>query len=224
MTFADALTRLTQDHLPEQALQTHGEARLLRMLGDAHADLATSFGVFNRTFRVPVVANNITLTIPTAPATSSNLNGNPSNIMRIERASFRGRQLAPAARESFEHDDSYLNAVPGYPRYFYWRMEQPQVISILPKAPKNGTLIVYTVQRFSRNIAKADHVWSGMYEAYHDIVVLEAAVRAFEASFEFEDAQVPQARLQRRKQELAAFIKNMDLTDFAPTPGQQGAQ
>lgn len=215
MTFEEALTRITSDHMPELGLDTHTEARLLRLLGDAHAETATAFGLLNFTYRISVKTGNVTLAIPDA-------NGGYAarTISKIERASFGGRQLWPAPRENVSVDESHLNFIPGYPRYFYWRPEQWNSISILPKAPKDGTLVLHTLQTFSRNVQKADLVWGGMFESFNDIVVLTAAKRAFEASFEEQNAAMIGEQLSKRRQEFAVHQSRQELVDFAPAPGQ----
>lgn len=215
MTFEDALLRITSDHMPELALDTHTEARLLRLLGDAHADTSIMFGFLRHQYRVPVEPGNVQLAIPepTDPERRT------YHIQRVERVSFRGRQLFPGPRETASLDESHLNFIPGYPRYFYWRPESWNIIGILPKAPVGGNLIIDAITRFNRSPAKTEHIWDAMHESFHDIVVLTAAKRAFEASFEPDNAAMIGEQLSRRRQEFSLFLQRRDLSEI-PVGGQ----
>lgn len=226
MTFAQALTRLTDDIMPEQAnaLQTHGSTRLYRLLGDAASDLAATFSFPVFTLSIPVETNNVTVTIPDFNA-GNGVIYSPSRILRIDRASFEGYQLAPAPREFVSVDSSHLRDLPGMPRFYYWRSESWSRVSMLPKTPKAGTLTLMAHYHFPETVttttAGALHIWGGMHPAYHDLVVLTAAVRAYEAALEPENAQLPQQTLSKRRQEFALFLQQSGLDEMPIGGGSQ---
>ena len=134
-----------------------------------------------------------------------------------------GRRLNPG-QDGVNTDEAVLAAVQGYPRYFYWRPETSRRVGFAPAVPVAATVQVDATMRYSRTQPEAARIWNGTYEAWHDLVVLQAAVRAFEANGEGELAQVPQQWLSKRRQEFAiATGVKLDLADYAPSPSQ-GAQ
>ena len=215
MTFADALLRVKSDYMPELALETHTNERLYRMLGDAATEIAASYGFLRYTYELDVAKLSSAVGLPDYS------NYRARDILRVERASLGGRQLRPAPREVARLDAGYLAAVPGYPRYFYWRSEEPELVRFNPRTPKDAKLILDTVHQFPRNLSNNpnNQIWNGQYEAFQDLVVMKAAARAFEAAFEPEEAQMIGQRLDSRAQVFTLHLQKMDVADI-PVGGQ----
>lgn len=200
MTFGEARDILRNDMLAEASTDYYDDADLLAFLGRAARELALTFGFPTAVDSVTVNTNDSTFQLP-ADAANVDLN----------EVSFGGFNLVLAPyRTILQYVDEVST---GFPRYYNFDPKRADLtVHFAPKAPGAATVrFEYVVDYDTSAVTASDDVWNGLFPAYHELVVMRAAVKAFDASLENERAQYWLQREQQKMQEFSTYLNKLPM-------------
>lgn len=173
------------------------DADLLTYLSEASIEIA-SLGGFPLATSATAVASGATTV--TAPSDLSNI--------EFREVSFADFELEPVDLRTVK----LYQGIGGSTRYYHFDPRRGGSVELAPAAHVSGTITIEYVQDLTGNTYSAsDTPWGGNLPDWHDAIVYQAGVKAFEASQEYDKAQYWQQRLERRLQPLAIYLDNSNV-------------
>jgi hypothetical protein len=204
VTFREALTRVKDQHLPDESTERVGDARMVQSLNEASSEIASAFGLGRYPYLLSLTdTTNGTLTLTDAQA---------QGAYALEEVAVGGlmvRRVDGDRAELYRH-------VSGPPRYYVWERLTPRSLVFFP-APARTTSVRVIVHKemplasYDANAggASTTPIWFGAYAPWHDLVVLKAVAKILDAQRLFEEAGQYMQRYQGREQEFAAHMQGL---------------
>jgi hypothetical protein len=195
VTFGEARDILRSDVLAEASTDYYSDAALLEWLKRAARELAFMFGF-------PTVVASVAVT---ANATSFALPGAAANV-ELNEVAYNGFGLSLAPYQQVLQYQARVST--GAPRFYNYDPKRPGgLVYVAPPIPANGNVSFEYVQTYDTSaVTAATAIWTGLFPAFHELVVYRAAVKAFDASLENERAGYWKQREQALSQEFSAFL------------------
>lgn len=191
-TLGELREDLRATKLVEAPTDFYGDVTLLRWLEDASREIAAAF-------RFPRLDES--QSVP-AGTTEVGLSVTPLDVMSV---SFDGIGLA---RRNFAYVRFYQQLLSErWPRAWYFEAFAGGPIQVGPANANAGEYAVHFVgPAYASTVTGNTEVWDGLFENFHELVLLRAAVKAFEKGFEFDESMHYLARYQQQLQEFAQFM------------------
>lgn len=208
-TFGDLRTELRDFKLVEAATDYFEPDDLLTLLENAANEIASAF-------RFPKDAGTVTV------STSATSFTPPSGTRGIETVSFGGMKVARASHPLVLFLQEFAEEV--WPRAWFWDASQEGDVEFGPPVSSGGDFSVrYVKQPHASAVTSSTTVWDGLFPGFHEVVLLRATVKAFEMSYEIENAQWNLQRYQMLLQEMATHAGMSVPTELVPQGRQEAA-
>ena len=195
MTFAEARQVLRNDILAEESTDYYTDADLFEYLKRAAKELAFTYGFPREIATISLTPGQATFSLPSDAA----------NI-DLQEVSFNGFTLTLAPYRAIAHmvDQPSL----GQPRFYnYDPKRMSSTVRIAPASNRAGNVTFEYVQKYEiDSLTPSSPMWSGLFPAYHELIIFRAAVKAFDASLETERAAYYMQKEQRMGQEFSLFL------------------
>lgn len=215
MTFPEAVTAITTEHLPDYSAERYGLDVIVGALNAASEEVASAYRL-GRSFVSTTLNATGELTLTSEQA---------SGVYALEDVTAGGYRLA---RKDSVTATLYAY-VSGPPRYYVWEPIAPTALTVLPAPSGNVPLKLTTLRTMPKGsvtgtTVTGDAIWYGAYAPFHDLVVWKAAKRLFDAERLFEESAQYEQRAQQREAEFAGHLQGLgkDVVMRMQMTGAQG--
>lgn len=190
-TFSTLRDELRGRKIVEVSEDFYGDAMLLTMLVDASREIAGAMRFPRKTISNIVTAGTVSFSAP-------------SGVRDVVSVSYGGVSLQPV---SFQYVTFLQQLVSeSWPRGWNWDAGRGGDIQVGPPAAAGTFTTLYIGDPYASTPTASTSVWDGLYEDFHELVLLRASVKAMEMGFEFSDAEWYAARYQSRLAEFGQFL------------------
>lgn len=204
-TYTQLRSRLRETKVVESATTYFTDAILLRLLGEAAAELNAAFGLNHVKISGSTTASVVTI------------NTSLTDLVAVTDISVNGFKIPLVNRGQLE----FLQQLPAtkYTRGYYWDpRERAAAIEIgppLPNTTQDWIVDGILWETLPESATTGGSPWGGDYQDFEDLVVLLAAVKAAEMDKQYDEAQYHFQRFMAEAQGLARLLR-MELPHIEP--------
>ncbi len=161
MTFREALTRVKQQHLPDESTERVGDDRMVQSLNEASSEIASAFGLGRYPYNVTTSSSEVRLSDTQA-----------QGVYALEEVAVGGFMVRRAESDRAE----LYRFVRGPTRYYVWERLTPAVLYLYPAPTKTVSvrLLVHKelpLATYDPNGGRASTtpIWFNAYAPWHDL-------------------------------------------------------
>lgn len=200
MTFAQAVNTIITEHLPDESDERYGLDVILSAVNAASSEIASAYRLGRSQISLSLSDTGV------ATLSSTQVAG----VYALEDVNAGGYLVT---RKDAVTADIYA-FVKGPPRYYIWEPITPESLLVIPPPKEAVTLRLVALREMptgalANNLVSTTPLWYGAYAPFHDLVVLKAVKKLFDAERLFEESAQYEQRLSLREAEFATHLQGL---------------